>query len=198
MKIIFWLPFLVVALSLTGRMAAQALPVDVKFGNIDKADLALLVAPGDSTAEAYVLYDVLEMQVVPGSDGQAVMNEFRHRRIKLLTEASFDRADVEIVFHRETERVFQIKAEIHFPDGSSEKVSKRDIIKERLNDTYDVYKFTFPGVREGAILEYSWAENDDNIVVPARYFFRRIFPFATQSTKPLSRSCLVTSAFLTS
>lgn len=185
MKIIFWLPFLVVALSLTGRMAAQALPVDVKFGNIDKADLALLVAPGDSTAEAYVLYDVLEMQVVPGSDGQAVMNEFRHRRIKLLTEASFDRADVEIVFHRETERVFQIKAEIHFPDGSSEKVSKRDIIKERLNDTYDVYKFTFPGVREGAILEYSWAENDDNIVVPARYFFQEDIPVRYAEYKAL-------------
>lgn len=150
---------------------------EIKFGKVSAEDRALMTAPGvDSAAEAYVLYDILDLEINENPEGRPYMKEFRHRRLKLLTEASFDRADIEIVYNRESERVFAVNAMIHLPDGESKKLSKSEIIRERYDDDRDILKFTFPGVQVGAIIEYSYAKNDDYITVPARYFFQESIP----------------------
>ncbi len=150
---------------------------DIKFGKVSPEDRALMTAPGaDSAAEAYVLYDVLDLDINQDPDGRPYMKEFRHRRLKLLTEASFERADVEIVYNRESQRLYALNAMVHLPDGGFEKLNKKDFIRERYDDDRDVLKFTFPGIREGAIIEYSYAKNDEYITVPARYFFQEDIP----------------------
>ena len=81
-----------------------------------------MAVPGDSTAEAYVLYDKLQMDIIQNPSGAPRMKEYRHRRVKLLTEASFGRADVELSYNRDNEKIYQLQAIIHLPDGKSTKL----------------------------------------------------------------------------
>ena len=143
-----------------------------KFGTVTDEDREMTVAPLDSSAEAYVLFDQLRLEVLQTPEGRPILHEYRHRQVKLLRESAFDRADIEIVYNRDNERVSSIKAVIHLPDGSSEKIPKREIIRERYDDDRDIYKFTFPGVTAGAIIEYAYLKTDEYITVPSRYYFQ--------------------------
>jgi hypothetical protein len=158
----------------TANLSAQK--DDPKFGKIDNADREMMSLPSDSTAEAYVLHDLLNLEVFQNPDGRPMLREYRHRRVKLFTAASFDRADIEIIYGRENNRIANMKAAVHFPDGGSQKLSKSDFIRERYDDDRDIYKFTFPGVREGVIIEYSYTETDKYIVIPSRYFYQESIP----------------------
>ncbi|WP_026231718.1 DUF3857 domain-containing protein [Neolewinella persica] len=161
---------------LVTSVAAQD-PVKIKFGKITPEDRALMTAPGaDSTAEAYVLYDALEVRFLQDGDGRPALKEYRHRRIKLLTEEGFSRADVQLVFNPKYSRIYSMNAVIHFPDGGSKKLSNKDFIRERYDDNRDIIKFTFPGVRVGAVIEYTYSENSESILVPSRYFFQEDIP----------------------
>jgi hypothetical protein len=157
-------------------LAAQD-PVKIKFGKISPEDRALMTAPGvDSSAEAYVLHDAIDVEFLQDNDGRPLLKEYHHRRVKLLTEAGFDRADIQLVLSRNYEKIYGIKAIIHFPDGGSEKLSNKDIIRERYDDDRDIIKFTFPGVRVGAVLEYLYINTHESILVPSRYFFQEDIP----------------------
>lgn len=147
----------------------------VKFGQIDASELQLMEAPGDSTAEAYVLYDKLEVQLMATGEGPE-FQELHHRRVKLLTESSFDRADIEILYNRKNQSIVKMHAAIHFPDGEIRKLSRKDFIREKYDDDTETLKFTFPGVRPGCIIEYMYTKNDANVVVPTRYFFQENIP----------------------
>lgn len=147
-----------------------------KFGDLQRGDLELTVAPGDSTAEAYVLYDMLRLNMIQNNEGRPILQEFRHRQVKLLRESSFDRADIELVYYPKSEKIGTIKAQIHLPDGKTIKVGRKDMIRENYDEDRDIWKWTFPNVTEGAILEYSYTKSDEGITIPSRYQFQESIP----------------------
>lgn len=161
-------------LLVTGMLTAQ--DEDIRFGRVSDADRQLMHAPSDSTAEAYVLYDKMYLDFTYREGEGPGLREEYHRRVKLLTPASFDRADVELVYYHDTENLNQVKAVIHLPEGGTIKLRKSDIIQEKINDKYSRVKFTFPRVVEGAILEYAWVKTDENILMPSRYTFQEDIP----------------------
>ncbi len=167
---------LVVLFTVTSLAYSQELPDDVKFGKISMEDRRLTEAPGDSTADAYVLYDLLDMQIKQDPDGAPILHEFRHRRVKLFRESAFDRADVELAYYRESEKISQLKAFIHLPEGGVVKLSGKDFIRERYDDDRDIWRFTFPNVSEGAVIEYIYLKTDKGITVPNRYYFQEDIP----------------------
>jgi len=168
---------------LTGALNAQR--EEIKFGKIGLEDRKMMSLPSDTTAEAYVLHDELSLAFIQDPDGRPMLKEYRHRRLKLFTAASFDRADIEIIYSRENNRISKLRAAIHFPDGGAQKLAKSDFIRERYDDDRDIYKFTFPGVREGATIEYSYVQTDKNIVIPSRYFFQESIPVRWAEYKAL-------------
>lgn len=146
------------------------------YGDITEEDRALMIAPGDSTAEAYVLYDLLRMDMIMTPDGIPALQEYRHRQLKLLRESSFGRADIEIIYYRGSEKVNRIKATIHLPNGKSIKVPRKDMIRERYDEDREIIKFTFPNVTEGAIIEYTYTNISESILIPSRYQFQENIP----------------------
>lgn len=170
-----YLSLLIIGLLSLGLSAQD--PVEIKFGKVSPEDQEMMSLPGaDSSAEAYVLHKTYELEFIQDNEGRPVLKEFHHRRVKLLTEASFERADVELVYNRQNEKIYSLKAGIHFPDGGSRKLENSDFIRERYDDNRDILKFTFPGVREGAIIEYTYVKNDESIIIPSRYFFQEDVP----------------------
>ncbi|MEO0733148.1 MAG: transglutaminase domain-containing protein [Bacteroidota bacterium] len=155
---------------------AQQDPKDIKFGRVTDEDRQLMVVPTDSAAEAYLLYDLLDMSVRDDPDGNPVLHERHHRRLKLLRESSFGRADIEIYRHRKSEHVMQLRALVHLPTGGTIQLRNKDFLKEDYDADYEVIKFTFPQLVEGAIVEYEYTKVDDYITIPTRYFFQKDIP----------------------
>ncbi|MEM9836042.1 MAG: DUF3857 domain-containing protein, partial [Bacteroidota bacterium] len=126
-------------------------------------------------AEAYVLFDVNKSHFEEGANEINFVTKV-HRRIKLFKRSSFDRADIEFRRYKKYTRISKIKAAIHLPDGGKIELKNRDVIREDEDDDFEVIKFTFPQVTEGAVIEYSYVRSSGSITTLPKYFFQKDIP----------------------
>ena len=147
---------------------------EVKFGSVDAADLQMTVLASDTAADAMVLFHK-KYNYFDYSGGTHIVSEV-HRRVKLFRRSSFDRADVEIYYHTASERISKLKAIIHLPNGEALELKKQDFVRDEYNEDFNVIKFTFPQVTEGAIIEYSYRKTDEGIAVIPEFFFQENIP----------------------
>jgi len=138
-----------------------------KFGKVSTGDLQLSVYPLDSIAAAVVLSDIGKTKFIY-TPSQGVQLEFtRHTRIKILSAAGYDWANVEIPLYRDgsnKEEVAQLKGiTYNLVDGKIEKdkLRREHKFSENHSEHYDLYKFTMPSVREGSVLEYEYTVVSD-------------------------------------
>lgn len=161
---------------------SAALPVQAQkkgtetFGNITPEDRLLMTAPGDSSAEAYVLYDHLDLSFQYVENQGPVLLETYHHRLKLLKPSSFVRANLSVPYDRAYQEIDAISAVIHQPDGGAYKLSSGDFLKEKRGGTDETVKFTFPRVAEGAIIEYQYTLRTNSIMLPKAYVFQSDIP----------------------
>ena len=172
----FTLSLCLLALSLTTLFAQDQEPPDIKFGRVTPEDLTALPTGRDSAAEAYLLYNREYMTIEWKPDGTPVTRREIHRRVKLLRPASFERANVEIRYFTKSESLSEIKAIVYQPNGVPTELKGRDIIREDIDDTRRAYKWTFPQITEGAIIEYQYTEISEGILVPDRFYFQEDIP----------------------
>lgn len=163
-------------LSLLGTITFAQDIHTVEFGRVSDADRSLLVAPGDTTAEAYVLYDRLSLDFEYNDTDGPSLTERHHRRLKLLKPSAFDRANIVLEFDRRYGDISEVEAFIHLPGGGTLPVSTQDIHHAREEDTREVIRFTFPQVSEGAIVEYRYLHRRKNILIPTTYYFQEDIP----------------------
>ena len=147
----------------------------LKFGRIEAADLTLTEVPGHPTAEAYVLYDKLDLRFDYTDDGPQTVETF-HRRMKLLKPAGFDRADVTLTYDRSYEDIGGLKAAIYLPNGEEIKLKNRDLVRQDLEGDGRSISFTFPQVTEGAIVEYTYTRRSQSLLLPSQYTFQEAIP----------------------
>ena len=168
----------------TSPAAAQQAPVKpiiIKFGQPTPADFEAKSFVGDSAAAAVVLSDVGATRF--RVDGLSFkMDTERTTRIKILKKAGYDYAAVEIpLYHRDgdEEKITSLKGfTYNLVDGKIEKVKLEgtNMFTEERTKNVRVRKFTLPGVRAGAVIEYSYAVTSD--------FFFHLQPWAFQRDIP--------------
>ncbi|NML66686.1 DUF3857 and transglutaminase domain-containing protein [Hymenobacter sp. RP-2-7] len=172
------------ALAAARPAAAQQAPVQpvvIKFGQPAPADFEARNFVADSAAAAVVLSDVGTTRF--RVDGLSFkMDTERTTRIKILKKAGYDYATVEIpLYHRDgdEEKITSLKGfTYNMVGGKLEKVkleSANMFTEERTKNTR-VRKFTLPGVREGAVVEYTYSVTSD--------FFFHLQPWAFQRDIP--------------
>ena len=144
-------------LVLLGPLCAVGQKSPVKFGEIPMADMTMTIYDRDSSAAAVILSDYGRANF-----GYWTLQFERHVRIKILKKSGFRWADVAIpVFHEGAvgEDVVKFKATTYnLEDGKivATDLSKGGMFKEKFNLYFNVHKFTFPQVKEGSVLEYSY------------------------------------------
>lgn len=86
--------------------------------------------------------------------------QYFQNRIKLFDEAAvkeWDKIDIE---YFEGMRVTKVKARVIYPDLTVAELSSRDVVRRKIfkNDSFSGYakSFSFPGLKPGCIIEYSW------------------------------------------
>ncbi len=153
---------LVVLLSITQLANAQD-KMSIKFGKVTPQDFDVKPPVTDSGANAIVVADWGNSDFVANTSDLSVSLEFtRKTRIKIVNKNGFDAAKVDIHLYVSgsiSEKLEGLRAYTYnLEDGKvvETKVESSAVFSENLNKNWVVKKFTFPALKEGSIIEYSY------------------------------------------
>jgi hypothetical protein len=158
---------------------AQKSPI--KFGQIPPEDLKMTRYEKDSSAAAVVLTDYGEAAMVFYAT-EAKLNSERHVRIKILSKEGLKWADASIFLYHSgsgEERIIGFKGSTYNLENGKmveTQVSKDGMFKEKFNKYLNVQKFTFPNVKVGSIIEYSYTISSEYIFNFPDWKFQNTIP----------------------
>jgi len=134
-----------------------------EFGKISQEQLDMKSCSYDPSADAVVLFDVGKSSFYRSENGFDLSFQ-RITRIKILTEAGKDYAEVSIPFYQEGsiyERVEIVKACTYtITDGRISKITQLDpktCYEEKMSANWKARKFAMPDVQPGSIIEYTYS-----------------------------------------
>jgi Domain of Unknown Function with PDB structure (DUF3857) len=159
---------------------------NVKFGDITAKDFDPDYKALDSNAQAVVLYDAGRATYEGNSDGWFNVIYTYHYRVKLINKNAFDMATIEIPLYKgkKTEdEIEKLEAATYVLENgivTKTKVDKESIFKDKASKNYTIKKFTFPNIKEGCIIEYTY-----KIISPRP---RDLRSFVFQGRYPVMRS----------
>ena len=142
----------------------------MKWGKVPTEDLQMTTYEADTTAEAVVLCDYGTFF----PEEITTYRQIRHRRIKILKRSGFSYGDIAI--HYPANNSLSIKAQIFSPSGEKIEVSKKDIFNEKVNDYWNVKKFSFPNVEVGSVIEYRYELGGGIRGVIGPWYFQESIP----------------------
>lgn len=174
--------FILSCLILAGTVVHAQDKMPVKFGKVTPQDFTVTAGSLDSAADAVVVADFGTSAFVGNTRGYFNI-EFHHsKRIRVMTRKGFDAAIISIPLYttdKETEKVEGLRASTYtLEDGKviETKLDSKSIFVNKIGKNEIEEKFTFPALKEGAILEYSYTQ-----VSP---FLFELQPWAFQSQYP--------------
>ncbi len=145
----------------------------IKFGDITTKDFEQKVYAIDSAAQAVFLYDAGTAKYE--SDGSAWFNIVYtyHERIRILHKNAFDIATIKIPLYkgeRTEDKLDKIEAATYNVENGQvvkTKLDRQSIFKDKVSKNRTIEKFTFPNLKEGCIIEYTYT-----IISPRSYDLR--------------------------
>ncbi|AXT63513.1 DUF3857 domain-containing protein [Aquimarina sp. AD10] len=127
---------------------------------VTMADLENNTFENDSTANAFFIYEKGYSRVENGRNYNLLTDY--ERKIKILNRKGFDQASIEILLYRNKsnrETIHDLVAHTYNLENNKivrTEVSKTDIHTEKYDEHYTLIKFTFPNVKPGSIIRYSY------------------------------------------
>jgi Domain of Unknown Function with PDB structure (DUF3857)/Domain of Unknown Function with PDB structure (DUF3858)/Transglutaminase-like superfamily len=136
----------------------------VKFGKVTPEDFNINSASVDTSAGAVVIADY-GLSTFDGNPKGWFNLVFKHsRRVKILKKTAFDIATVTISLYvgdRDQEKLEGLRASTYtLEDGKvvETRLDDKSVFTDRLDKHHIQKKFTFPALKEGAIIEYTYTQ----------------------------------------
>ncbi len=174
--------FIFLTLCCVQLTAAAQIKSPVRFGKIAPADFDLSAGKYDSGAAAVVIADIGNSSFEGNNKGWFSL-EFHHfKRIKILNRSGFDAATVEIPLYssgNSVERIDGLKAVTYNLENGKvveARLDDKSVFTDKMSKHWIQKKFTFPALKEGSIIEYSYTESSD--------FLFNLQPWEFQSEYP--------------
>jgi len=188
MKFAVSLIFLFIAHFVSAQIQINARVIQLpEFGEIDEATLRMKSCAFEPDASAMVLFDY--RKTIFDNDGYVIkMVTERRVRIKVFNEKGFKYANIAIPYlnRRRDNRIEYISAITYNIDASgkvvAEKIEKKQIFKEKNDETVRTVKFAFPNVKAGSVIEYRYTQVQKHTV--------RIEPWVIQKDIPVQSRIL--------
>ncbi len=153
----------------------------LEFGKVSEEEINQKVHPLDSEAVAAVIYKKATVSM-EYQQGWKYVYEVE-ARIKIYKQEGFKHATISVPLYRigaGSNEIFSgLKAFTNNSDGgkiSKDRIRNEGIFDEDLNEFYDLKKFTFPNVKEGSVLEYSYKITSPYIVGLPEFYFQEEIP----------------------
>ena len=163
------------------NLTAQEKPT-LKFGKITAADFVLPANFQDSNANAIVLADVGNSEFEGNNSGWFTLVFKRHKRVLIRNNNGFDAAEMQVFLYasgQKTEQLNEIKASTYNLENGILQVAKFDakaIFEERVNKNTIKKKCTFPAVKAGSIVDFSYEIRSDFIFNLQPWEFQGQYP----------------------
>jgi hypothetical protein len=161
--------------------AAFGQEVPVKFGKVTEEELKMKSYPKDTSAAAVILVDY-GRSYFSYADGFKVNFE-RVMRIKILKKTGYDWANMVVPYYQKSgtgkEQVSNIKGVTYNLEGGKMvkvKMEDKAIFDEKESANWSNKKFTLPAVKEGSVLEISYAITSDFLFNLRDWTFQRSIP----------------------
>lgn len=149
---------------------------EFEFGEISMEDLQMERYSLDSGAVAVYLLDKGSSYMLE-SDLSMMMDV--HVRIKILKAEGLKHGDVSLRYVRGVSEISKLQAATYnHSDGKVvvTEVKRKDWIDETVNDDVKQKKLSFPDVRVGSIIEYSYSQRVGNIINLPSWSFQASIP----------------------
>ncbi|MBI5856660.1 MAG: DUF3857 domain-containing protein [Sphingobacteriales bacterium] len=154
----------------------------VRFGKVEAADFDLSAYKFDPEAGALIISDAGKTEFVVNKEQRFALQFKRQTRIKIINQKGFDAATIEIPLYtdgHDEEKIEGFKAVTYNLENGNvteTKVSSKDVFTERVNKNWILRKFTFPSLKEGSIIEYSYTINSNYIINLQEWEFQGEYP----------------------
>ncbi|PRY13675.1 uncharacterized protein DUF3857 [Pontibacter ummariensis] len=151
-----------------------------KFGKVDEAELQMRRYDKDTSAAAVVLSDYGYTRF-DFTGGLKVIFE-RHVRIKILKKSGYDWANMEIPFYvdgADKEKVTTIRGYTFNLEGGKiekDKLDSKSVYEEQRSENWHLKKFTMPNVKEGSVIDVSYAIMSDFVYTMREWEFQTTIP----------------------
>ena len=151
-------------LSLLFSLSLLAQPQE--WGKITDEELLMEGIEEDPDADAVILFNTCRIQFTPRFE----LETFYHKRIKILTEAGKEYANIEI-YCGDEDKIYKLDAVCYTTDGKKHELDEDNVFDEET-ENWKRKKFSIPGVEIGSVIEYkyqTWSK-----------YFGRLEPWAFQ------------------
>ncbi|MBS1669262.1 MAG: DUF3857 domain-containing protein [Bacteroidetes bacterium] len=154
----------------------------IKFGKISMADFDLSQQKYDSGAAAVVIADVGFTRFEGNQKGSFSLNFTHFRRAKIINKNGFDIGTVEIPLYKEgqnVEKLINLKAYTYNLENGkivTVKLDDKSVFTDQAQKNYIIKKFTFPALKEGSIIEFSYTQTSDFLLNLQPWAFQGAYP----------------------
>ena len=174
----------------------------VKFGKVTPADFAIPIPGGDTAADVVVISDVGILTFGRRNlSGVGWDNYLEHtKRVLILKRRGFEAATVTIPlqeFRSESEEISGLKAATYNLENGNvikTELDKKSIFRIKVSENFMAERFTFPAVREGSIVEYSYTERSPFVLSFHSWPLQDIYPCLWSEYKAIIPSVFSYSA----
>ena len=173
--------FTVFFLVLLGAARAQD-KLPVKFGKVTPQDFNVTAPGADSATDAIVIADY-GISTFEGNNQGRFDIIFKHScRIKILKRTGFDAATIEIplyVLGTQMEKLSGLRASTYNLENGQvveTKLDDKSVFADRLSRNWMQKKFTFPALKEGSIIEYTFTQSSPFVFNLQPWEFQREYP----------------------
>ncbi len=139
-----------------------------EFGKVGKEEVDLVTYDKDTSAEAVTLFDIGMSTFVKLDNGFNVIFE-QAKRIKILSEAGLDYAEIEIPYYRNEniyETIYDLEAFTYNIENGMLTKTQLDLNNahdEKINEYWMSKKFAMPNVKKGSIIEYRYKLSSQDV-----------------------------------
>jgi hypothetical protein len=149
----------------------------IKWGKLSENDINLKFCPYDSSANAIVLCDYGTISYTSGRN----VSFTRHTRIKILSTNGFDEADINLNYYsmNNLSYIKNIKAQTINIENNEPVISEiedKSYYYTKIDDEFSKVSFTFPSIKVGSIIEYSYTYSTQSFVFLRDWFFQKNIP----------------------
>lgn len=150
-----------------------------RFGKVAPADFNVKAPAFDSAADAVVIADIGYSEFVGNNKGWFTLDFRRFKRVRILDKKGFDAANEEIYLYTDGENIDGLKAITYNLENGKvveTRLDDKSVFTDKINKDLSVKKFTFPALKEGSIIEYTYTEHSQ--------YLRNLQPWAFQGQYP--------------
>ncbi len=170
------LKLLALLLLLASAAFAQKTELKTKFGKISDDEIKMSTYPADPDAPAVVLFDKGRVDHRYVSNVGFIQEFERHTRIKIFKKEAYGLADVSFFYYK-WQKIGDLKAVCYTMENGKvveTELEKANIFDEKITKNRMLRKFSIPGVKEGAIIEFKYTITDEDVAGIPNWTFQKV------------------------